>query len=54
MVKLENALDTRNNKWYSVAIVKDKDVKYFIADSQKPIENTEAVEIVEILTGGLE
>ena len=54
MIKLINAVDIRDGRFYSEVVIKERSRKWFIADQEKPVVDTEAAEIVEILTGGAE
>ena len=54
MIKLHNVIDIRTNKFHSVAVVKEKNVKYFV-DGQGheiPINDlSEKAEAFDILMG---
>ena len=45
MIRLKNVIDTRTGQYHSVAIVKEKNVKYFIPG--EPPEAAEAEEAEE-------
>ena len=53
MIKLINAIDIRDGKFYSEVVIKERNRKWFAAEQEKPVDS-EAMEIVNILTGGAE